>query len=106
MSSAEVASYWQSLTPLLDPDVARKYAYLRPSPGHGLEYTIGNIEMFQLLGERKRQLRDRFVLRDFHDECMSKGHIPMSLIRYEMTGHDDAVKRFFERTPLKAFLRG
>lgn len=106
MSSAEVASYWQSLTPLLDPDVARKYAYLRPSPGHGLEYTIGNIEMFQLLGERKRQLRDRFVLRDFHDEFMSKGHIPMSLIRYEMTGHDDAVKRFFERTPLKAFLQG
>ena len=104
MTSREVAEYWQSLTPLLDPDVARKYAYLRPSPGHGLEYTIGNIEMFQLLGERKRQLRDEFVLRDFHDEFMSKGRIPMSLIRYEMTGHDRDVRRFFTRTPLSVFL--
>lgn len=104
MTSVEVAEYWQSLTPLLDPDVARKYAYLRPSPGHGLEYTIGNIEMFQLLGERKRQLRDEFVLRDFHDEFMSKGRIPISLIRYEMTGHDRDVQRFFDRTPLSAFL--
>lgn len=104
MTSVEVADYWQSLTPLLDPDVARKYAYLRPSPGHGLEYTMGNIEMFQLLGERKRQLRDDFVLRDFHDEFMSKGRIPMSLIRYEMTGHASDVQRFFNRTPLPAFL--
>jgi hypothetical protein len=90
------------VTPMLDPDVARKYAHLRPAPGHGLEYTIGNIQMFRLLAERKRQSGDRFVLRDFHDAFMAKGRIPIALIRYEMTGYDKDVAMFWDRQPLSA----
>ena len=40
MTAAETADYWVEITPLLDPDVARKYAHVRPAPGHGLQYTI------------------------------------------------------------------
>lgn len=102
MTAAETAEYWQEVTPYLDPDVARKYAYLRPAPGHGLEYTIGNIQMFRLLAERKRQLGDDFVLKEFHDEFISKGRIPIAAIHYEMTGNADAVAPFWERTPLSS----
>ena len=102
MSAAETAEYWQEITPFLDPDVARKYAYLRPAPGHGLEYTIGNIQMFRLLAERKRQLGDKFVLREFHDEFIAKGRIPIALIRYEMTGYSRDVENFWQRQPLSA----
>lgn len=102
LSAAETADYWMEMTPLLDPNVARKYAYLRPAPGHGLEYTIGNIQMFQLLGDRKRQFGDKFVLKDFHDEFISKGIIPISLIRYEMTGYEKDVEKFFNRQPLSS----
>lgn len=104
MTAAETAEYWMEVTPLLDPDVARKYAYLRPAPGHGLEYTIGNIQMWRLLAERKRQLGDEFVLQDFHDEFMSKGRIPIALIRYEMTGYDEHVRKFWKRPPLSKVL--
>ena len=104
MTAAETSAYWMDITPLLDPDVARKYAYLRPLPGHGLEYTIGNIQMFQLLGRRKQQLGDAFVLQDFHDEFISKGRIPISLIRYEMTGYDRDVKAFWNRRPLASVI--
>lgn len=100
MTAAETAEYWMEVTPMLDPDVARKYAYLRPAPGHGLEYTIGNIQMFTLLAARKRQLGEKFVLKDFHDEFMSKGRIPIALIQYEMTGDASAVNRFWDREPL------
>jgi len=100
MTAKETAEYWQEVTPWLDPDVARKYAYLRPAPGHGLEYTIGNIQMFELLAEMKRRKREDFVLGEFHDEFMSKGRIPIALIRYEMTGDDRDVKRFWNRPPL------
>jgi hypothetical protein len=102
MTAAETADYWMQVTPMLDPDVARKYAHLRPAPGHGLEYTIGNIQMFRLLAERKRQSGDRFVLRDFHDAFMAKGRIPIALIRYEMTGYDKDVAMFWDRQPLSA----
>ena len=104
MTAAETSEYWMDITPMLDPDVARKYAYLRPEPGHGLEYTIGNIQMFRLLGRRKHQLGDAFVLRDFHDEFMSKGRIPIALIRYEMTGYDKDVNAFWQRRPLSSVI--
>lgn len=104
MTAAETAEYWMEVTPLLDSDVARKYAYLRPAPGHGLEYTIGNIQMWRLLAERKRQLGEEFVLQDFHDEFMSKGRIPIALIRYEMTGYDKDVRKFWTRPPLSEVL--
>ena len=102
LSAAETAEYWMEVTPLLDPNVARRYAYLRPAPGHGLEYTIGNIQMFRLLAERKRQLKDKFVLREFHDEFISKGRIPMVAIQYAMTGNADTVAPFWNRTPLSS----
>lgn len=105
MTAAETADYWVEITPLLDPDVARKYAHVRPSPGHGLQYTIGAIQMFKLLADRQRQLGDDFVLKEFHDEVMSKGKLPVSLIRYEITGFDDEVQAFWDRQPLDALLR-
>ena len=100
MTAAETSEYWMEITPMMDPDVSRKYAYLRPEPGHGLEYTIGNIQMFRLLAERKRQLGKDFVLGEFHDAFISKGRIPISLIRYEMTGYDQDVNQFWNRRPL------
>ena len=104
MTAAETADYWVEITPMLDPDVARKYAHVRPAPGHGLQYTIGAIQMFELLATRQRQLGDDFVLKEFHDEVMSKGKIPVALIRYEMTGHDDVVEDFWDRQSLEVFL--
>ena len=83
-TAAEVADYWQSVTPFLDADVARKYAHIRALPGHGLEYTIGDIQMWELLAARRRQLGDRFDLKAFHDDFIRRGRIPMALIRYEM----------------------
>lgn len=99
-SAAEVADYWRSVTPLLDPDVARKYAHIRTTPGHGLEYTIGDIQMWALLAERKRQLGDAFVLRDFHDAFIAKGRIPIAAIRWEMTGNDAEAEPLFVRAPI------
>jgi hypothetical protein len=105
MTAAETADYWVEVTPMLDPDVARKYAQVRPAPGHGLQYTIGALQIFELLAARKRQLGDDFVLMDFHDDIMSKGRIPVALIHYEMTGDDSMVRGFWNRQPLTAFLR-
>lgn len=104
--TAEVVEYWMSRTPYLDENVARVDAeiYLRRPPGYGLGYTIGAIQVFKLLADRKRQLGGGFVLRDFHDEFINSGWVPISLIRYEMTGLEDEVSRFRNRTPLSSVL--
>jgi hypothetical protein len=100
----EVVADWQKWTPWLDKNVARVDAeiYLRRPPGYGLGYTVGMIEMQKLLADRRHQLGDKFVLKQFHDAFMAAGRLPMSLIRYDMTGYEDEVRHFWKRDPLPA----
>lgn len=102
MTADEVADYWIERVPYLDRDVARVDAeiYLRRPPGYGLGYTTGMLQMQALLAERKRQLGDAFRLKDFHDEFMAAGRLPLSLIRWEMTGNDEDIAALWSREPL------
>lgn len=92
----QVVDYWMQVTPLMDPNVARKYSHMAVDAGKGYEYTMGTLQMYNLLADAKRYLGDKFVLKDFNDAVLAKGRIPLSLIRYEMTGYDDEVRRFFD----------
>lgn len=102
MSTDRVADYWIERVPWLDRDVARVDAeiYLRRPPGYGLGYMTGMLQMQQLLAERKRQLGDEFSLLDFHDKLMAFGRLPLSLIRWEMTGNDEDVAALWNRAPM------
>ncbi len=101
-SVPEVVADWQKWTPWLDGNVARVDAeiYLRRPPGYGLGYTVGMIEMQKLLADRRHQLGDKFVLKSFHDEVMAAGRMPLSVVRYDITGLDDEVRTFWKRDPL------
>jgi hypothetical protein len=107
MKVADVVKYWMERTPYLEPDVARVDAeiYLRRPPGYGLGYMMGMLQMQELLADSKRQLGDKFVLKSFHDTFMAAGRVPLSLIRWEMTGMDDEVKNFWAHEPLPAASR-
>ena len=98
----EVVEYWLQHVPYLDRDVARVDAeiYLRRPPGYGIGYTIGALQMQRLLADLKRQQGDAFELKEFHDALMHAGRLPLSLLRWEMTGLDDEVSRFWQREPM------
>jgi hypothetical protein len=102
MTVSEVVDWWMARVPWLDEDVARVDAeiYLRRPPGYGLGYTVGMLQMQRLLADRKRQLGDDFDLKEFHDTFMATGRLPMSLIRWEMTGLDDEVRLLWPRERL------
>ncbi|MFK7828811.1 MAG: DUF885 family protein [Congregibacter sp.] len=102
ISIPEAVTFWRAKTPWLDGNVARVDAeiYLRRPPGYGLGYTIGSFQMYKLLADRKQQLRDEFVLGEFHDQVMAAGAIPVALIRFELTGLDDEIQAFWDYQPL------
>ena len=102
MTVDEVVAWWIERTPWLEESVARVDAeiYLRRPPGYGLGYAIGTLQMQQLLADRKRQLGDDFNLKEFHDTFMAAGRLPISLIRWEMTGLDDEVRDLWKRERL------
>jgi len=93
----EAVAYMRANTPWLDEDVARVDAeiYLRRPPGYGIAYTIGKLQMDALLADRASQLGEEFSLREFHDEFLAHGRLPIALVRYEMTGQEDEVALFW-----------
>lgn len=64
--------------------------YLR-QPGYGIGYYMGKVQLEALLAERGAALGHDFDLKKFHDEFLAAGVIPISLIRWEMTGKSDQV---------------
>jgi hypothetical protein len=62
-------------------------------PGYGTSYLGGKQQIERLLSDRARQLGDQFTLRRFFDEFHAAGLIPVSLIRWEMTGLSDEIDK-------------
>ncbi|WAC22518.1 DUF885 family protein [Blastomonas sp. SL216] len=64
--------------------------YLR-QPGYGIGYYMGKVELEKLLADVAMQQGEAFDIKAFHDRFRAAGSIPISLIRWEMTGRDDEV---------------
>ena len=62
-------------------------------PGYGTSYLMGKIQIEKLLAERAHELGDAFTLRGFMDELTAVGVIPVSLVRWELTGDDSEIRR-------------
>ena len=64
-------------------------------PGYGTSYVVGKAHLEKLIADRAEQLGDKFDLKSFFDEFHTYGMIPISLIRWEMTGRDDEIKKLW-----------
>ena len=64
---------------------SEQHLYLQ-QPGYGTSYLIGKIEIEKILDERRRQLGEKFTMKQFMDEFNTAGLIPASLLRWELTG--------------------
>ena len=65
--------------------------YLR-QPGYGTSYITGKYLLEELLLQRSQQLGDAFSLYDYFADINDAGLIPVSLIRWQMTGMDDQIR--------------
>ncbi len=80
---------WMSTEPELL--LFEQHLYLR-QPGYGTSYVTGKFLIEQLVAAYAEQREERgepFVLRDFFAELNACGVIPVSLIRWQMTGLTD-----------------
>jgi hypothetical protein len=64
---------------------SEQHLYLR-QPTYGTSYVIGKVQIEQLLADRRRQMGSGFTMKRFMDEFDAAGLIPISLIRWELTG--------------------
>ena len=54
-------------------------------PGQALAYTIGKLEILKLRAECERRLGAKFDIRQFHDELLGEGSLPLNTLRDRMT---------------------
>jgi hypothetical protein len=67
-----------------------QHLYLR-QPGYGTSYVTGKYLIERLIADRSRQLGDKFTLKSFFDEMYGVGMIPVSLVRWQVTGLEDEI---------------
>ena len=94
----EAAEFHVSWTPRgwmrkdLDLLAFEQHLYLR-QPGYGSSYVTGKYLIERLLADRSKQVGDAdFRLYDFYSEVNAVGVIPVSLIRWQLTGNDDEIR--------------
>ena len=72
---------------------------IRNPGGFHSNVVTGKSYFMKMFRERAQELGDDFVIRDFVDDFLQSGIIPMSLIRWEMTGNSDDVTLVTEELP-------
>ena len=61
-------------------------------PGYGTTYLAGKLDFDKLIADSAAAHPGQFRMMTFMDEFFSKGVVPMSLIRWEMTGKTDEAR--------------
>ena len=83
------------MSPDLDLLGYEQLLYMR-QPGYGPSYVTGARMLDALMMERKEQLGDKFTLRGFFEEVNNAGMIPVSLLRWQITGRDDEIRELWQ----------
>lgn len=79
------------MSPTLDLLGFEQQLYLR-QPGYGTSYIIGKYLLDDLLREMSEQKGTAFSLREYYDAINRAGMIPVSLIRWQLTGKADQIR--------------
>jgi len=64
-------------------------------PGYGTSYVVGKVHLEKLITDCAQQQGEKFNLKKFFDKFHSCGMIPLSLIRWEMTGLEDEIEQLW-----------
>lgn len=73
-----------------------QHLYLR-QPGYGSTYVTGARMLDMIIAERARQAGSDFSMKDFFDDMNAAGMIPVSLLRWQLTGNDVDIRAIMDR---------
>ena len=51
-------------------------------PGQALAYKIGQLKILELRERAEKELGDKYDIKDFHDEVLKRGSLPLDLLEY------------------------
>ncbi len=97
--SIDQAADYLARTVPMDPATARQEAAAFAStPGQAISYQIGKLQILRFLADTRRERKEKFSLRAFHDFLWKNGNVPIALLRWEYLGLRDDLDRV-DRSP-------
>jgi uncharacterized protein (DUF885 family) len=85
------AEYLKNTVPMDAGTAHAEASFFASTPGQAISYQIGKLQIYNFLAEARRQKKDAFSLRDFHDFVWMNGNVPIALQRWEYLGLRDEV---------------
>ena len=73
-----------------------QHLYLR-QPGYGSTYVTGARMIDMIIAERARAAGSDFSMKDFFDDMNDAGMIPVSLLRWQLTGNDEDIRAIMDK---------
>jgi uncharacterized protein (DUF885 family) len=76
----EAYEFMRKNTPNSDPDIRSEIDRYISWPGQALAYKIGELKLKELRKKAERELGNKFNVKDFHDNVLRNGAIPLGLL--------------------------
>jgi uncharacterized protein (DUF885 family) len=79
-SRQQVVDFFHEHSAQDEPNVQSETDRYIAWPGQALGYKIGQLQILKLRQYAKDQLGDKFSIRDFHDQIIDSGALPMDVL--------------------------
>lgn len=89
MTVEEGAAQLRETVPMDAETAAQEAGFFAATPGQGLTYQVGKVQLLRLVADAARAAEDPFRLRDLHDYLWRNGNVPIALLRWEFLGRRD-----------------
>jgi uncharacterized protein (DUF885 family) len=85
-SREQAIRYFTELTPKTEQDIVNEIDRYIGTPAQALAYKIGQMKISELRARAQQALGDKFDLRDFDDEVLATGSVPLAALEARIDG--------------------
>lgn len=93
MTREQAITYDMEHEPISEQSATAEIERYMAIPGQALSYKIGQLKILELCDKYKKQLGDKFNIRDFHDQILKGGSMPLTVFEDNMDSWADNLNK-------------